>query len=536
MAGVLRVDVVSAQNLAPAVMGSLLKWTSNYSNPYVVVSLATQQFVTTSQNQTLNPTWKELGELHVPLPSEQEVVQTMGLLSANASSTKLSADQYALAAKKLGPSSGYPVKPASGARRQYQACSPELVVQVFHRNEDGKAAAASSAPPAPEAPQDKLLGSVVVPLLPCLMATSSSHRAWYALADEDHRDAGQIQLALQFDVGGLAPIKGDMIRLAGFGGMEYYSKVVPPGVRLEVVETYQDQVLAMYKSIEGWTLSFEFHRNLVHVVHRPSILQEASSQLQGQLTRVRESRLLQRAQRLWLAVPATRRQQALQTYQFTVFSGALLYETLSLGVHEALQHGVRSGVVACRANGTDAFGKVKSEFVRIYWSSSGTGARGGGGWFYEDTDEPVDCGPKRARGKIYTAFTVEDIEAQERAREREARLGVVGISGYGDFDDEDDAFANADDDDEEDNDADACPEQLICPITGCPMVDPVVAADGHTYERAAIEHWFSTSDISPLTGMHIPTTQVFPNFTLRKLSEEFQNARRRSPTSRSRRH
>ena len=31
---------------------------------------------------------------------------------------------------------------------------------------------------------------------------------------------------------------------------------------------------------------------------------------------------------------------------------------------------------------------------------------------------------------------------------------------------------------------------MRCPITEAPFQDPVVAADGHTYERYAIEHWF----------------------------------------------
>jgi hypothetical protein len=37
------------------------------------------------------------------------------------------------------------------------------------------------------------------------------------------------------------------------------------------------------------------------------------------------------------------------------------------------------------------------------------------------------------------------------------------------------------------------PEDFKCPIsvTDELMKDPVVAADGHTYERAAIEEWFN---------------------------------------------
>ncbi|TYZ60617.1 hypothetical protein PybrP1_004874 [[Pythium] brassicae (nom. inval.)] len=524
-AGVLRVDVLSAQNLPPAILGSLLKWTSNYSNPYAVVSLAGQQFTSSAQDKTLNPTWKEHGELLVPLPSEQEVVQSMGG-SGSAVAKKASSDMHALAAGKLGGGSSGAAWAAKHAgdprRRHFSACSPELLVQVFHRVEAGKAAAGGAAAGAgggavPEPPEDKLLGSVVVPLLPCLMSSLSSHRAWYALLDDDSRDAGQIQLALHFDVGGMAPIKGDHIRLAGFGGMEYYAKVVPAGVRLEVTETYQDQVLATYKSIEGWALAFEFHRNLVHVVHRPSILREAHTQLHGQITRVRDSRVLKKAKNVWLALPETPRRQAAQTYEFTVFSGALLYEVLAKGVTEALEHGVRYGVVACRTSGGDALGKVKDEFVRIYWTNNV------GGWVPETVDELLDCGTRRARGKIYAAFTVEDLKALEPDSEE----GKGGLGGY----DEDEEEEEDDDDEFLD---DVCPEQLICPITGCPMADPVVAADGHTYEREAILHWFSTSDISPLTGTHIPTTQVFPNFTLRKLSEEFQLARRRTSAARRR--
>jgi len=47
---------------------------------------------------------------------------------------------------------------------------------------------------------------------------------------------------------------------------------------------------------------------------------------------------------------------------------------------------------------------------------------------------------------------------------------------------------------------DALPGMPDCPITGQPMKDPVVAADGHTYERIAIARWLETSDKSPLTG------------------------------------
>ena len=43
-------------------------------------------------------------------------------------------------------------------------------------------------------------------------------------------------------------------------------------------------------------------------------------------------------------------------------------------------------------------------------------------------------------------------------------------------------------------------DELSCPITHVLMQDPVVAADGMTYEKVAIERWLESHDTSPMTG------------------------------------
>ena len=63
-------------------------------------------------------------------------------------------------------------------------------------------------------------------------------------------------------------------------------------------------------------------------------------------------------------------------------------------------------------------------------------------------------------------------------------------------------------------------ESLICPITGEIMKDPVMALDGHTYEREAISTWFQEHQTSPLTGSHLESKTLITNHTLRKLNEE----------------
>jgi hypothetical protein len=44
-------------------------------------------------------------------------------------------------------------------------------------------------------------------------------------------------------------------------------------------------------------------------------------------------------------------------------------------------------------------------------------------------------------------------------------------------------------------------------VTMRPMVDPVVTADGHTYERVAIEQWLQMHDMSPMTGEPLPSAK-----------------------------
>ena len=61
---------------------------------------------------------------------------------------------------------------------------------------------------------------------------------------------------------------------------------------------------------------------------------------------------------------------------------------------------------------------------------------------------------------------------------------------------------------------------VLCPITLEVFIDPVVAADGHTYERGAIQEWFKTSNMSPVTGLRLPSGRLMPNHVVRMLLAE----------------
>ena len=68
------------------------------------------------------------------------------------------------------------------------------------------------------------------------------------------------------------------------------------------------------------------------------------------------------------------------------------------------------------------------------------------------------------------------------------------------------------------------PTDFICPITTEIMSDPVMAADGHAYERTAIERWLATKSTSPMTGEELGNTGLFPNHILRRMIREWQGA------------
>ena len=61
----------------------------------------------------------------------------------------------------------------------------------------------------------------------------------------------------------------------------------------------------------------------------------------------------------------------------------------------------------------------------------------------------------------------------------------------------------------------AFPNEFYCPITFGLMQNPVIAEDGHTYEREAIEQWFVNHSTSPKTNLPLTSTNLIANIALR---------------------
>jgi len=64
--------------------------------------------------------------------------------------------------------------------------------------------------------------------------------------------------------------------------------------------------------------------------------------------------------------------------------------------------------------------------------------------------------------------------------------------------------------------------EFICPITLSIMKEPVIAADGNSYEKTAIERWLATRGTSPLTNARLETRTLFPNRALQRAIARFR--------------
>ncbi len=66
------------------------------------------------------------------------------------------------------------------------------------------------------------------------------------------------------------------------------------------------------------------------------------------------------------------------------------------------------------------------------------------------------------------------------------------------------------------------PSHLLCPITGLPMDNPVIAADGITYEKSAIDDWIQNNTTSPLLGSALAHTDLIPNPAVKQMLVAFR--------------
>jgi hypothetical protein len=66
------------------------------------------------------------------------------------------------------------------------------------------------------------------------------------------------------------------------------------------------------------------------------------------------------------------------------------------------------------------------------------------------------------------------------------------------------------------------PKYLLCPISHEMFDEPVFTADGHTYERKAIEAWLQNHSTSPITGLILADKLLRPNFAIKLALQDYK--------------
>ena len=64
---------------------------------------------------------------------------------------------------------------------------------------------------------------------------------------------------------------------------------------------------------------------------------------------------------------------------------------------------------------------------------------------------------------------------------------------------------------------------MECPITLCKIQTPVIAQDGYVYEAEAISRWFETHKTSPITGLVLESTILYPLYSNLNLNDNKEN-------------
>ena len=71
-------------------------------------------------------------------------------------------------------------------------------------------------------------------------------------------------------------------------------------------------------------------------------------------------------------------------------------------------------------------------------------------------------------------------------------------------------------------------KDFLCPITHKIMKDPVMTADGYSYERSAIAQWLQNQNTSPMTNEVLAHINITPNYALKGAIVEFIGKRQKT--------
>lgn len=315
---------------------------------------------------------------------------------------------------------------------------------------------------------DEFLGMASVDLTSLLTGKRDIVDTWLPLAGGS---GGSVRIACEYETTDCAPNKGDLVRFTRFCHPADLFPLAPGSIYPVEEVLDNDYVLLSYKSPEGWICSFMVHRFMVLCVDRHHGAVEACRDAAVTITdRLSHSPLVGTVTQTVERLP----EEGLLSVGANVIRGGfgLLGRWLDGGIDTAIKD------VAFATNWDGRF-------------------------------NPGLEGPASQEGAADENIADNNIQSEDADRSRETEEPPITLPETSL---------------EPSSEETPLPNMPSCPITSEPMLDPVVAADGHTYERAAIARWLQTSDKSPLTGSILPHKELVPNYGLLSSLQEQADA------------
>jgi len=451
------------------------------ANPYASVKFGNSTQRTSEVYDTLDPVWprQEAMFMDVSLPvgkiahtdssssGTRTSVATTGANQQQNKNNKNSSSSKTVEKNAVATATSTPSMALEQEQQQQQQPPPTiLTIALFHAAEIGRAQKfAKGLVQKSGDSNDRFLGMASIDLQRLLTGRDHTFDGWLQLSGTES-SRGYVRLVCEYEPSDSPPRTGDYCRFTRYcDPKDLYPLQV--GRQYRIAQVQGDLVLISYETSEGWVCSFQAHRFMLICDERHcSTVEAAQDEFASVAERLAHSPLVHTIS---------------HTVERVAVDGILTVgEDIARGgvglFHRWFTGGVET-MVADVANVINWDGRHNPDVAEDldlpnFQASSQEG---------DDED-----GPRRNR-----------IDEQRMLDSKPPAIRKLALSSTND-----------------DEEPEALPNMPACPITGFPMVDPVVAADGHTYERSAIARWLTTSNKSPMTGSILPHKELVTNYGL----------------------
>lgn len=366
-------------------------------------------------------------------------------------------------------SSFEPIEIPSETGKKYEKPHTVLTVALFHAAEIGRANKMPTKGIFSGDSNDLFLGMASIDLLRLFTGRDHTFDGWLQLSGTES-SRGYVRLVCEYEPSDPAPRPGDYCRFTQFcNPRDLYP--LQCGHQYRVAETQGDMVIISYTTSEGWVCTFQAHRFMLICEERHHSTVEVAQD------------------------------------EFASMAERLAYSPLVHSINETVERVAVDGLLNV---GEEVARKGLGLFNR--WFSGGVDV------LLNDVANATNWDGR------YNPNASEDLDLPEALVSDDQEDGDPTNSGRGvqsRFDDQMDSKPAAISQVALPSfEPEPLPNMPSCPITGFPMIDPVVAADGHTYERSAIARWLTTSNMSPMTGSVLPHKELVTNYGLMSSVQE----------------